>query len=83
MIDYRAGDFAAEVKALTDGRGVHVVYDSVGKDTWRGSLASLRQRGMFVTFGQSSGMIEGFALGDLAAGGSLSALPPDAVQLHR
>ena len=76
VIDYRAGDFVAEVKALTDGKGVHVVYDSVGKDTWRGSLACLRQRGMFVTFGQSSGMIEGFALSDLAAGGSLSACRP-------
>jgi NADPH2:quinone reductase len=76
VVDYRAGDFVAEVKALTGGQGVHVVYDSVGKDTWRGSLACLRTRGMFVTFGQSSGVIEGFALGDLAAGGSLSACRP-------
>ncbi len=76
VIDYRAGDFVAEVRALTGGEGVHVVYDSVGRDTWRGSLACLRQRGMFVTFGQSSGAIEGFGLGDLAAGGSLSACRP-------
>ncbi len=76
VIDYRAGDFVAEVKALTGGKGVHVVYDSVGRDTWRGSLACLRPRGMFVAFGQSSGMIEGFALGDLAAGGSLYACRP-------
>ncbi|MBP7003309.1 quinone oxidoreductase [Amaricoccus sp.] len=76
VIDYRAGDFAAEVRRLTDGRGVHVVYDGVGRDTWRGSLASLRQRGMFVSFGQSSGLIEGFSLGDLAAGGSLAACRP-------
>lgn len=75
-IDYRSGDFAAEVRALTGGKGVDVVYDSVGKDTWRGSLACLRPRGMFVTFGQSSGVIEGFTLGDLAAGGSLSACRP-------
>lgn len=76
VIDYRAGDFVPEVKALTEGRGVHVVYDSVGRDTWRGSLACLAPRGMFVTFGQSSGLIEGFSLGDLAAGGSLSACRP-------
>ena len=76
VIDYRAGDFVAEVKRLTDGEGVHVVYDGVGRDSWRGSLACLRTRGMFVTFGQSSGMIEGFSLADLAAGGSLSACRP-------
>lgn len=76
VIDYRAVDFVPAVKALTDGKGVHVVYDSVGRDTWRGSLACLRQRGMFVCFGQSSGTIEGFVLGDLAAGGSLSACRP-------
>jgi NADPH2:quinone reductase len=76
VIDYRAADFTAEVKALTGGQGVHVVYDSVGRDTWRGSLACLRPRGMFVVFGQSSGLIEGFTLGDLAAGGSLSACRP-------
>lgn len=76
VIDYRAEDFAPRVRALTGGRGVDVVYDGVGRDTWRGSLASLRTRGMFVSFGQSSGMIEGFTLGDLAAGGSLSACRP-------
>lgn len=76
VVDYHAEDFAARVRALTGGQGVHVVYDSVGRDTWRGSLSCLRVRGMFVTFGQSSGMIEGFALSDLAAGGSLSACRP-------
>jgi len=76
VIDYRTEDFVARVKALTGGRGVHVVYDSVGRDTWRGSLACLRVRGMFVAFGQSSGVIEGFTLADLAAGGSLAACRP-------
>jgi NADPH2:quinone reductase len=76
VIDYHAGDFASVVRELTEGKGVHVVYDSVGRDTWRGSLASLRTRGMFVCFGQSSGPVEGFGLGDLAAGGSLSACRP-------
>ncbi|TPE52927.1 quinone oxidoreductase family protein [Amaricoccus solimangrovi] len=75
VIDYRAGDFMPKVRELTRGLGVHVVYDGVGRDTWRGSLACLRTRGTFVNFGQSSGMIEGFALSDLARG-SLSACRP-------
>ncbi len=76
VIDYRAEDFPARVREITDGAGVHAVYDSVGADTWRGSLACLRQRGMFVTFGQSSGMIEGFSFADLAKVGSASACRP-------
>lgn len=76
VIDYRAEDFPARVREITDGAGVHAVYDSVGADTWRGSLACLRPRGMFVTFGQSSGMIEGFAFADLAKVGSASACRP-------
>ena len=68
VIDYRAEDFVARVTDLTDGAGVHVVYDSVGADTWRGSLACLRRHGSFVNFGQSSGPIEGFGFADLAKG---------------
>ncbi len=75
VIDYKADDFASEVARLTGGKGCAAVYDSVGADTWRGSLKCLRRRGMFVNFGQSSGMIRGFALSDLAAG-SLSANRP-------
>jgi NADPH2:quinone reductase len=56
-IIYTATDFEAEVKRLTDGRGVHAVYDSVGKTTFEKSLASLRPRGMLVLFGQSSGPV--------------------------
>jgi NADPH2:quinone reductase len=76
VIDYRAEDFAARVKEITSGRGCDVAYDSVGQDTWRGSLKCLRTRGMFVHFGQSSGMIADFKLSDLAAGGSLYACRP-------
>ncbi len=76
LIDYRAEDFTARVKELTGGRGCDVVYDSVGHDTWRGSLKCLRTRGMFVHFGQSSGMITDFKFSDLAAGGSLYASRP-------
>jgi NADPH:quinone reductase len=70
-IDYRAQDFEAEVKRITGGAGVHVVYDSVGKDTWEKSLRCLRPRGMLVLFGQSSGSVPSFDPQLLATGGSL------------
>ena len=70
-IDYRKQDFEAEVKRITGGAGVHVVYDSVGKDTWEKSLRCLRPRGMLVLFGQSSGAVPPFDPQLLAAGGSL------------
>lgn len=76
VINYKAEDFAKRVAEITEGRGVHVVYDSVGKDTYRGSLKSLRRLGHFVSFGQSSGMITDFKLSDLASHGSLSATRP-------
>ncbi len=75
-IDYRQEDFVARITEITGGAGVAAVYDSVGADTWRGSLQCLRRRGMFVSFGQSSGLLKGFSLADLAAGGSLSANRP-------
>ncbi|MFL5376245.1 MAG: quinone oxidoreductase family protein [Myxococcales bacterium] len=71
VIEYRNADFEAETKRLTDGKGVHVVYDSVGKDTFDKSLKSLRLRGMLVLFGGSSGPVPPFDLQRLAAGGSL------------
>jgi NADPH2:quinone reductase len=76
VIDYRRDDFVAAALGVTNGRGCDVVYDSVGRDTWAGSLKSLRKRGTFVSFGQSSGPIEGFSLSMLAQGGSLSASRP-------
>jgi NADPH2:quinone reductase len=76
VIDYRAEDFVARVKEITGSKGCDVVYDSVGKDTWRGSLKCLRPRGSFVHFGQSSGMIADFKFSDLASGGSLYATRP-------
>ncbi len=54
-IDYRLGDFVPEVRRMTGGKGVQVVYDSVGKDTFGGSLDCLAPRGTLVLFGQSSG----------------------------
>jgi len=75
VIDYRAGDFVEPVKQATDGAGVAAVYDSVGRDTWRGSLACLRPRGTLVCFGQSSGPIEGFGMADLAKGSYFATRP--------
>ena len=71
MIDYRAQDFEAEVRRITSGRGVAVVYDSVGKDTFGKSLKCLEPRGMLVLFGQSSGPVDSFDPQALAGGGSL------------
>lgn len=76
VIDTTEGDFAPRVRELTGGAGVDVVYDGIGRDTWRGSLAALRVRGMFVCFGQASGPVEGFGLADLVSNGSLSACRP-------
>ena len=76
VIEYKSENFVHMVKEMTDGVGVDVVYDSVGRDTWIRSLDCLKPRGMFVTFGQSSGPIEGFTLGHLASRGSLFATRP-------
>jgi NADPH2:quinone reductase len=68
---YTTQDFEAEVKRLTNGRGVDVVYDSVGKTTFDKSLNSLRPRGLMALFGQSSGTVPPFDPGILNAKGSL------------
>jgi NADPH:quinone reductase len=60
VILYTQVDFESETKRLTDGKGVDVVYDSVGKTTFDKSLAVLRQRGMLVLFGASSGAVPPF-----------------------
>jgi len=68
---YNREDVAKRVHDLTDGKGVPVVYDAVGKDTLDASLDSLSPRGLFVSFGNASGPIETFNLGVLAQKGSL------------
>jgi len=68
---YTQQDFEAEVKRLTNGRGVDVVYDSVGKTTFEKSLNSLRPRGLLALFGQSSGAVPPFDAAILNAKGSL------------
>ena len=64
-------DVAAQVREITGGKGVPVVYDSIGKDTFDASLASLAPRGTMVSFGQSSGPVAAFNPARLAQGGSL------------
>jgi len=71
IILYTQEDFSAAVRRLTDGAGVHVVYDSVGKTTFEGSLDCLRPRGYLVLFGQSSGAVPPFDPQVLNAKGSL------------
>ena len=62
-----AEDFAERVAQITDGQGVKVVYDSVGKDTWEGSLKCLRPFGLMASFGNASGPVPPFAPAVLAA----------------
>jgi NADPH2:quinone reductase len=71
VILYTRQDFVEEVRRLTGGKGLQVVYDSVGKDTFDRGFACLAPRGMMVLYGQSSGSIGTFDVGKLAAGGSL------------
>ena len=70
-INYRREDFAARVREMTEGVGVEVVYDGNGKDTFEGSLDSLRPLGMLVSFGNASGPVAIPDLGILARKGSL------------
>jgi NADPH2:quinone reductase len=70
-IDYNSEDFVARVKAITGGRGVKVVYDSIGKDTFERSLDCLRPFGLMASFGNASGPVPPFAVGTLGPKGSL------------
>lgn len=71
VIRYDETDFVAEVRRLTDGRGVDVVYDGVGKATFDGSLASLRARGLLALYGQASGPVPPFEIQRLQYAGSM------------
>jgi len=71
VILYRDEDVPARVREITRGRGVRVAYDSVGKDTFEGTLASLGRRGLFVSFGNASGPAPAVEPGQLSRAGSL------------
>lgn len=75
-INYRTGDFVKRVREITGGRGVDVVMDSVGRDTFEGSLDSLRPLGMMISFGNASGPVPPFDILTLAAKGSLKITRP-------
>jgi NADPH2:quinone reductase len=76
VINYAEQDFVAEVRRITGGRGVDVVYDGVGKDTYPGSLDCLRPLGLWALFGQASGPVPPVDLTILAQKGSLFATRP-------
>lgn len=76
VINYNREDFAARVKEITGGRGVKVVYDSIGKDTWDRSLDCLQPFGLMVSYGNASGPVPPITLATLAAKGSLYVTRP-------
>ncbi|NRG18818.1 quinone oxidoreductase [Rhizobiales bacterium] len=76
VINYREENFAERVREITGGKLCDVVYDSVGKDTYPGSLDCLKPLGLWVSFGQSSGPISDFNMAVLSQKGSLFATRP-------
>ncbi len=76
VVNYRREDFVARVKEITGGRGVKVVYDSIGKDTFDQSLDCLRPFGLMVSYGNASGPVPPLNLGLLGAKGSLYVTRP-------
>lgn len=76
VINYRTENFVERVAEITHGEKCDVVYDSVGKDTFPGSLDCLKPRGLFVSFGNSSGPVAAFNLGILSQKGSLYVTRP-------
>ncbi|MGH0003095.1 quinone oxidoreductase family protein [Pseudovibrio ascidiaceicola] len=76
VINYKSEDWVSRVRQITDGRGCDVVYDSVGKDTFPASLDCLRPRGLWCSFGQSSGPLPEFNMAILSQKGSLFATRP-------
>jgi len=76
VINYSTENFVEKVKEITKGKKVPVVYDSVGKSTWEGSLESLQPRGLIVSFGNASGPVPPVNLGILSSKGSLYVTRP-------
>ncbi|MEY8878318.1 MAG: quinone oxidoreductase [Leptothrix sp. (in: b-proteobacteria)] len=76
VINYRTENFVERVKAITAGKGVKAVYDSIGRDTFEGSLDCLQPFGLFATYGNASGPIAPFNLGSLGPKGSLFVTRP-------
>jgi NADPH2:quinone reductase len=83
VINTREEDLVAKVKEYTKGKGVDVVYDSIGKDTFPASLECLKPLGLWVSFGQSSGPVPEFRINLLAQKGSLFATRPSLLDYTR
>lgn len=76
VINYNTENFVERVKEITGGKGVPVVYDSIGKDTFIGSLDCLAPLGMMISYGSASGPVPPFGLQELASRGSLFVTRP-------
>jgi NADPH:quinone reductase len=76
VLNTKDAGWEKKVREITQGRGVPVVYDSIGKDTFEASLDCIEPRGLMVSFGNSSGPVTGFGLGILATKGSLYVTRP-------
>jgi len=83
VLNTRTDDWVKRVREITNGEGVPVVYDSIGKDTWAGSLDCLAVRGMMVSFGNASGAVPAFEPGILSAKGSLYLTRPTLLHYTR
>ena len=83
VLNTRKDDWVQRVRDITGGKGVPVVYDSIGKDTWTGSLDCLAVRGFMVSFGNSSGAVPAFEPGVLSAKGSLYLTRPTLISYTR
>src|SRR5262249_28595536 len=83
VLNTRSEDWPRRVREITKGEGVPVVYDSIGKDTWSGSLDCLAVRGLMVSFGNASGAVPAFEPGILSAKGSLYLTRPTLVHYTR
>ena len=83
VLNTRKDDWVKRVREITNGNGVRVVYDSIGKNTWSGSLDCLSVRGFMVSFGNSSGAVPAFEPGILSAKGSLYLTRPTLMHYTR
>ncbi len=76
IIEYRHEDVADQCRTLTKGKGVPVVFDGVGRDTWPASLAAVAPRGLIISYGNASGPVTEVELSQLAAAGSIFVTRP-------